>query len=70
MCAHVCPISQSCSILCNPMDMGFPRKEYRSELPFLLPGDLPDPGIEPVSPTLPTLAGRFFTTWEASHVGY
>ena len=28
-------------------------------LPFLTPGDLPDPGIESASPAL---AGRFFTT--------
>ena len=26
------------------------------------PGDLPDPGIEPVYPASPTLAGGFFTT--------
>ena len=39
--------------------MGFPRQEYWSRLPFPSPGDLPDPGIEPVSPAL---AGRFFTT--------
>ena len=32
--------------------MGFPRKEYWSGLPFPSPGDLPDPGIEPRSPTL------------------
>ena len=37
----------------------FPRQEYWSGLPFPSPGDLPDPGIEPVSPAL---AGRFFTT--------
>ena len=30
--------------------MGFPRQEYWSALPF--PGDLPGPGIEPVSPAL------------------
>ena len=30
--------------------MGFPRQEYWSGLPFLPPGDLPDPGIEPASP--------------------
>ena len=70
MCVHVYPVSQSHSILCNPRDMGFPRQEYRSELPFPPPGDLPDPGIEPVSPALPTLAGKFFTTWEASYIGY
>ena len=28
--------------------MGFPRKEYWSQLPFS-PGDLPHPGINPVS---------------------
>ena len=30
-----------------PPSMGFSRQEYWSELPFLSPGDLPDPGIEP-----------------------
>ena len=32
--------------------MGFSRQEYWSGLPFPSPGDLPNPGIEPVSPTL------------------
>ena len=32
--------------------MGFSRQEYWSRLPFPFPGDLPDPGIEPRSPTL------------------
>ena len=32
--------------------MGFSRQEYWSVLPFPSPGDLPDPGIEPRSPTL------------------
>ena len=39
--------------------MGFFRQEYRSGLPFPSPGDLPDPGIELVSPAL---ADRFFNT--------
>ena len=46
----------------------FSRPEYRNGVPFLTPGDLPDPGIEPTSLASPTLAGRFFitsTTWEA-----
>ena len=37
-------------------------------LPFPSPGDLPDPGIEPMSLSSPALAGRFLTrsaTWEA-----
>ena len=41
--------------------MGFLRQEYRSGLQFPSPGDLPNPRIEPMSPTLPELAGRFFT---------
>ena len=32
--------------------MEFSRQEYWSGLPFPLPGDLPDPGIEPMSPSL------------------
>ena len=46
--------------LCDRMDcslpvfsfQGFSRQEYQSGLPFPSPGDLPDPGIEPRSPTL------------------
>ena len=32
--------------------MGFSRQEYWSELSFSSPGDFPNPGIEPRSPTL------------------
>ena len=32
--------------------MGFSRQEYWSGLPFPSPGDLPNPGVEPRSPTL------------------
>ena len=35
-----------------PLSMGFPRPEYWSELPFLSPGDLLNPGIKPISPAL------------------
>ena len=41
--------------------MGFSRQEYWSGLPRPSPGDLPDPGIKPVSIMSPTLAGRLFT---------
>ena len=47
--------------------MEFSRQEYWSGLPFPIPGDLPDPGIEPTSLVSPALAGGFFTmsaTWE------
>ena len=42
-----------------PLSMGFSRQEFWSGFPFLPPGDLPNPGIKPSSPSL---AGRFFTT--------
>ena len=45
-----------------PLSMGFSRQEYRSGLPFALPWDLPDPGIEPTSHMSPALAAGFFTT--------
>ena len=58
--------------LCNPMELyparllcpwNFPgKKTHWSGLPFLPQGDLPDPGIKPMSLVSPALAGRFFTT--------
>ena len=36
----------------GPLSMGFFRQEYWSGLPFLSPGDLPNPGIKFGSPTL------------------
>ena len=42
--------------------MGISRQKYWSGLPFPSPGDLPDPGIEPVSPVSPAWAGGFFTS--------
>ena len=36
-----------------PLSMEFPRQEYWSRLPFPLPGDLPNPGIEPKSHASP-----------------
>ena len=34
------------------LSMGFPKQEYLRGLPFPSPGDIPDPGIELVSPAL------------------
>ena len=54
-------VIQSCSTFYDPMDyiacqaplsMGFSRQEYWSGLLCPSPGDLPDPGINPRSPTL------------------
>ena len=53
-------LSQSCPTLCDPIDCSLPGSSVHgilqariwSGLPFLSPGDLPDPEIEPWSPTL------------------
>ena len=37
-----------------PLSMEFSRQEYWSGLPFPSPGDLPNTGTEPMSPTLQT----------------
>ena len=44
-----------------PLSLGFSRQGYWSGLPFPSPGDLPNPGIKPVSLMPPALAGGFFT---------
>ena len=44
------------------LSMGFSRQAYWSGLPFPLPGGLPTPGIESISPESPALADRLFTT--------
>ena len=53
-------VTQPCPTLCNPVDSSPPgspvrgilQARYWSGLPCPPPGDLPDPGIEPASPTL------------------
>ena len=66
-----CVHAHSCLTLCDsqwtvacqaPLSLGFPRQEYQRGLPFPTLGDLPDPKIEPESPTSPALAGGFFAT--------
>ena len=58
----------------TPLSMAFSRQEYWSELPSPPPGDLPNPGIKPRSPTLqadsllsePTTAHKlniYFNNW-------
>ena len=54
-----------------PPSTGFSRQEYQSGLPCPLPGDLPDPGIEPVSLMSPAWAGGFLlvgATWLVPHL--
>ena len=63
----------SCSLVSNsvtpwtvacqaPLSMGFSRQEYWSGLPFPSPRDLPDPGIESISPMSPALQVDPFPT--------
>ena len=57
---HGCVLSHFCCVLLfetlwtvarqAPLSVAFPSQEYWSGLPFLSPGDLPDPGIKPESP--------------------
>ena len=58
-CCCCCLLTESCptllqpprtSALQAPLSLGFPRQEYWSGLPFPPPGDIPDAGVEPVSP--------------------
>ena len=65
-----CSFAKSCLPLCDPMDCSPPgfslhgifQARLLERVPFPPPGDRPDPGIEPMSPVSPELAGRFFTT--------
>ena len=48
--SHVQFFATPWTVACQaPLSMGFSRQEYWSGLPFPPPGDVPDPGIEPVS---------------------
>ena len=61
---------QSCPTFCDAMDCSLPsssshgifRQKYWHALLCLSPGDLPDPGIEPLSLMSSAWAGGFFTT--------
>ena len=53
----VCSVAQPCPTLCSPraqapLAMEFSRQEHWSGLPLPTPGDLPHPGIKPMSPAL------------------
>ena len=67
----LCSVARLCQTLATPwiiahqalLCMGFSRQEYQSGLPCPPPGNLPNPGIEPMSLASPALAGGFFTIW-------
>ena len=60
VCVWVCEVAQLCPTLCDPVDCSPPGSSLHGilqarilgRLPFPSPGDLPNPGIEPRSPTL------------------
>ena len=56
ICLSAAPWTVACQA---PLSMKFSRQEHWSRLPFPTSGDLPDPGIEHVSPAL---EGGLFTT--------
>ena len=58
-CCLIAVISDSlvtpCTVACQvPLSMEFPREEYWSGLSCPPPADLPNPGMEPSSPSLAT----------------
>ena len=64
---HVCVLScffvTLWTLACQaPLSMGFSRQEYQSGWACPPPGDLPNPGIKPISITSPALEGGFFNT--------
>ena len=69
---YVCGCLLSCLVVCDPvtpwtaarqppLSIEFSRQEHWSGLPVPPLGDLPGPGIEPLSPASPALVGGFFT---------
>ena len=52
------------TVICQAsLSKGFSWQEYWNGLPFLPPGDLPDPGIKPKSPASPDQQA------DSSHLG-
>ena len=63
MLSHVQLFATLWTVTCQaPLSLGFSRQEYWNGLPCPPPGNLPNPGVEPMSLATPALAGGFFTT--------
>ena len=68
ICVYMNMSAQSCPTLCNPLDYNLPgfsvhgisQARILEWVAISFSRDLPDPGIEPMSPEYPVLAGRFF----------
>ena len=61
VCAYVCSVVSLCDPWTvahqAPLSLEFSRQKYWSRLPFLTPGDLPNPGIKLTSLASPAMAG-------------
>ena len=63
----MCLVAQLCLTLCDPMGCSPPGSSVHGVLQAKMleqvaippPGDLPNPGIEPISYVSPALAGKF-----------
>ena len=53
----------------TPLSVGSSRQDYWSGLPFPLPGDLPDPGTEPVSFAVTPLNSFSVAVQNHTHLG-
>ena len=64
-----CLVAKSSPILCDPLDCSLPgssvhgifQARIQEWVAFPSPGDLPHPGIKPMSPASPALPSGFFT---------
>ena len=69
MTAQLCPTlcdCMDCAACQAPLSMGFLRQEYCSTLPFSPPGDILDPGTEPIFPESPSWQADYLPL---SHLG-
>ena len=65
------PFATRRTVACQaPLSMGFSRQEYWNALPCPPPGDLPDQGIEPVSPVASALQADslLLSHWGSPHI--
>ena len=61
--SHICLFAAPWTIARqDALSMEFYRQGYWSGLPFPTPGDIPNPGVEPMSLVSLALAGGFFIT--------
>ena len=73
MCAHMLSCSSGVQLFATlwtvayqaPLSMGFSRQEYWGQLPCPPPRDLPNQGIEPMSPMSPEFSSIHFNSFQS-----